>query len=109
VSHADYEMNVSSADMVRGHRERLHALTAAGKRLTRVGTLGEAIDLMERLHQARMTWRASVDEQELLRADLRSALAKSYRKMAPEDFWLIYSRAAEWLDFHTARAPQPSA
>ena len=104
VSHADHEMNVSLADMVRGHRERLHSLTAAGMRLTSVGTLGEAIDLMERLHQARMTWRSSSDEHELLRADLRSVLANSYRRMAAEDFWLIYRHAAEWLDFRPGRA-----
>jgi len=102
-------MSVTLAEMVRGHRERLSSLSTEGIRLARVATLGEAIELMERLHQARMAWRASVDEQELLRADLRSALANSYRKMAPEDFWLIYNHAAEWLDFHPARAPQPSA
>jgi len=27
--------------------------------------------LMERLHRARMDWRASIDEHELLRADVR--------------------------------------
>ena len=108
-SHADYEMSVSLGEMARGHRERVSSLTAAGMRLTNVTTLSEAIELMERVHQARMTWRASSDEQELLRADLRSALSNSYRKMAPQDFWLIYNHAAEWLDFHPARAPQPSA
>jgi len=92
-------MRVSLADMLRMHRERLRPFTAAGKRLTAVATLGETIELMERLHQARMTWRASCDEHELLRADLRSVLANSYRSMAAENFWLIYSHAAEWLDF----------
>src|SRR5256885_8917821 len=66
VSHANYQMSVTLAEMVRGHRERLSSLGTEGIRLARVATLGEAIELMERLHQARMTWRASVDEQELL-------------------------------------------
>jgi len=106
VSHADHEMSVSLAHMVRGHRERLNSLTAAGMQLTGVARLGQALELMERLHQARMTWRASSDEHELLRADLTSVLANSYRNMAAEDFWLIYSHAAEWLHFQPAR-PTP--
>src|SRR5438094_246619 len=109
VSHADYELSMSLVEMVGGHRERLSSFTTERMQLTGVATLDEAIELMERLHQARMTWRASVGEDELLRADLRSVLANSYRKMAAEDFWLIYSHAAEWLDFHPARAPEPSA
>ncbi len=109
VSHADYEMSMSLAELVRDHRQRLSSFTTERMQLTGVATLDEAIELMERLHQARMTWRASVGEHELLRADLRSVLAHSYRKMAAEDFWLIYSHAAEWLDFHPARAPEPSA
>ncbi len=109
VSHADHQMSVSLADVVRGHRERLSSLTAAGMRLTGVTTLGQALKLMERLHQARMTWRASSDEHELLRADLRSALANSYRDMAAGDFWLIYSHAAKWLDFSPARPTHPGA
>jgi len=92
--------------MVRGHRERLNSLRAAGMQLTGVARLGQALELMERLHQARMTWRASSDEHELLRADLTSVLANSYRNMAAEDFWLIYSHAAEWLHFQPAR-PTP--
>jgi len=102
-------MSVSLAEMVGGHRERLSSFTTERMQLTGVATLDGAIELMERLHQARMTWRASVDEDELLRADLRLVLANSYRKMAAEDFWLIYSHAAEWLDFHPARVREPSA
>ena len=109
VSHADYEMSMSLAELVRDHHQRLSSFTTERMQLTGVATLDEAIELMERLHQTRMTWRASVGENELLRADLRSVLANSYRKMAAEDFWLIYSHAAEWLDFHPARAPEPSA
>ena len=93
--------------MVRGHRERLNSLRAAGMQLTGVARLGQALELMERLHQARMTWRASSDEHELLRADLTSVLANSYRNMAAEDFWLIYSHAAEWLHFKPARPTPP--
>src|SRR5437762_5723566 len=105
-SRADDEMSASLAHMVRGHRARLNSLTAAGMQLTGVARLGQALELMERLHQARMTWRASRDEHELLRADLTSVLANSYRNMAAEDFWLIYSHAAEWLHFQPAR-PTP--
>src|SRR5437762_14341593 len=99
-------MSMSLVEMVRGHRERLSSFTTERMPLTGVATLDEAIELMERLHQARMTWRASVGEDELLRADLRSVLGNSYVKMGAEDFWLIYRHAAERLDFHPARDRQ---
>ncbi len=104
VSHADLETNVSLADLLRSHRARAASLTPEGAPLTRVATIDDALALMERLHRARMDWRASIDEYELLRADFRSVLANSYRDMEPGDFWFIYSRAAEWLGFDPERA-----
>ena len=104
VSHADHDMSVSLADTVRDHRERNSALTTAGMRLTNVATIEQAISVVERLTQNRAEWRGSSDENELLRADFVSVLAHQSVGMAAEDFMLMYSRAAEWLDFHPTHA-----
>jgi hypothetical protein len=71
-------------------------------RLTDVTKLGEGLEVMERLLQNRVTWRASIDEHELLREDLISVLEKEYRRLGANDFWLSYGHAAEWLDFKPA-------
>jgi hypothetical protein len=99
VSEAHHAISESLAEVVRGHRQRVSSLTAAGKSLTTITTLEEAIEIMERLHDNRVTWRASMQEQDLLRADLTSVLAHIRRKWGAKDFWLSFSHAADWLDF----------
>jgi hypothetical protein len=73
--------------------------------LTNVATVVEAIDVMGRLQKVRMKWRASMDKQDLLRADVISILAEKHRQWGADEFSLIYGRAAEWLDLH----PGPSS
>jgi hypothetical protein len=107
-SHAHHETSANLADIVRGHRERASSLTA-GMRVTEVSTLGEGLEVMERLLQNRAAWRASIDEQELLRADLIAVLGKEYRRLRANDFWLSYGNAAKWLDFQPAHPTRPGA
>jgi hypothetical protein len=100
VDRSDADDSASLADMVRKHRERVNALVASGEKLRNVGTIGDAIDIIARLNQNRADWRASSDEDELLRADLISVLSDQARKLSAEDFSLLYGQAAEWLDYH---------
>lgn len=102
---AYYPVTLGLAEMVRGHRQRLLSLTRADARISPITTLVELIDLLERLHQAQLEWRTSCDPDELLRADLRSALKRSARTLAPEDFRRMYGRAAEWLDLRLEAHP----
>ena len=103
-SHADFGTSASMADMVRHHRERVRTMAAEGTRSTVVTTIEEAIALLDRSHRARMKWRASSDETDLLHADLRSVLASSYRSMGADAFQLVYGQAAEWLGFQPPAA-----
>jgi len=96
VSHADLDAKVSLTEMLAQHRARVSSLPATP---TKVATMEDAIAMIERLHQSRMDWRASIAEDELFRADCKSVLANSYRTMKPGDFRLIYSNAVEWLGF----------
>lgn len=100
IDRAVYDGDLTTADLVARHRERASSPEGTGGGLTSVATLSEAIELMERLHQARMTWRASCNEEALLRADLTSVLAHCHHTMEPPGFRLLYGHAATWLDFH---------
>lgn len=98
LSRDDYGAEVPMAEIVARHRART-GVPAGDGRLTSVATLGEAIDLMERFHEARMLWRVSCNEDELLRADLTSVLAHYHRTMEAPGFRLLYGHAAKWLGF----------
>jgi len=100
--HWECPVTVALSEMVRHHRERVSALIRADERVSRVTTLEGAVDLFERLHQTVTDWRAACDSEEMLRADLRSALFGSFRSMRPDDFRHVYGHAAEWLDFRPA-------
>lgn len=104
LSRDDYGAEVPMAAIVARHRART-GVSGGDGRLTSVATLGEAIDLMERFHEARMRWRASCNEDELLRADLTSVLAHCHRTTEAAGFRLLYGHAAEWLGFR----PDPPA
>jgi hypothetical protein len=105
ISAAHHKMSASLAAVVRRHRELVGSLTAAGMSLTAATTLGEAMDVFERLHQNRATWRASRHEKDLLLADLNSILAHLHLKWGAEDFRTTFPHAAKWLDFQ----PGPSS
>jgi hypothetical protein len=109
VHRIDYPMTLGLAEVVRQHRERVNSIGTGEQRLSRVTTLAAAIDVVERLHDSTMAWRTSCGDQDLLRADLRSVLANSYRGMPPADFWVIYSHAAEWPDFDPPPPTEPSS
>ncbi len=103
VGHAHYDVEDDLSELLREHRRRFTALSA-GAPPTVVATLEQAIDANERFHQARMAWRGSVAEPELLRADLRAVLLHTQRTMRPSDFALIYSEAARWLGVEVPEA-----
>lgn len=100
--HADYPVKVTLARMAEMHLDRSRKLRGA-QAVAAVKTVDDYMALMERMHQARMAWRASCDADELMRADLRSVLATSSKDLTSSDFWLVYTHAAEWLDFTPPR------
>ena len=104
VSYAFHERTTSMADVVRDHRERLSSSTAAGIRPTKINTLGRVLDVMERLHQNSLTWRAPMEEHDLLRADLKSVLEHLSNEWEPHEFRLAFPRAAKWLDVEAGRS-----
>lgn len=92
------DADVSLGELVAEHVRRA---PAAGS-LSTVRTLQEAFDLLDRLREFRIAWRATLSDAELWRADLREVLLHQRTTTEPDDFALIYSRAARWL-----RVPLP--
>ncbi len=91
-----FDLTDPLASVVTAHHVAAADLSTTGP-LTVAMALADALAVQERHRSFRLAARARMPPDALLRADLLAVLTTQAATMNPDDFALIYSRAAAWL------------